>query len=315
TASAFLTGGRFLDFRTSVGGTLSFRDVSSVDGITVDDSRETELSFYTTRRMRVGAARVQLSIAELRSGPAHGHLAGITWDQRWELRGDMDISSSVGFDTERGTGNDENRFTAGVLLNRDLGRDIRWDASLNWSHVSRDVAGTNGDSINAGFSLLWRFMPQWEAMLRASFNEASQAASSGLVGSDFTEREKTLLLSIRHARATGRPFERFGSDSGAKGYGVIEGVVFYDDNHDGMRQASEKPAAGVYVYLDGRYAQTTDRDGRYEFTPVFAGEHTISIMLEDIPLPWGLDDESPRRVNVDVRGRTTASFPLVRFDE
>jgi hypothetical protein len=315
TYSAFLTGGRFLDLKTSVGGTVSLRDINSTDSVTDDDSREIELSVYTNRRMPFGTTRVQLQAADLHDGSARGNRTGITWDQSWNLRGSLEISSTLGFEDERGTGNDEERFTSGVLVSYDLGSMLRWDANINWSHISRSVAGTDGDSVNASLAVLWQFLPGWEAILQARVNEASQSGSSGLGTTDFNEREKTLLLSIRHNRATGRPFERYGFDTGKTGYGTIEGVVFFDENRDGIRQAGEKLATGVYVYLDRRYQKATDRDGRFEFRPVPAGDHGVSIMLEDIPLPWGLDDESARRVTVNVRGRSTVLIPLVRFDE
>ena len=53
---------------------------------------------------------------------------------------------------------------------------------------------------------------------------------------------------------------------------------------------------------------------RVEFWPVAGGDHVISIRVEDVPLPWGLEDETPRRINVPVRGRVTVDFGLVRLD-
>ncbi|MBT8121066.1 MAG: hypothetical protein KJO10_00915, partial [Gammaproteobacteria bacterium] len=315
TLSAFLTGGRFIDTRTSVGGTLGIRDVNSSDGVSADDSGEVELSVYTNRRMDRGTTRVQLLLADLREGGSHGQRTGITLDQTWRPGGDMELSGTLGFETERDTGNDEDRVTAGILYNHEIGSMLRWDANLNWSRISRSAAGTDGDSINASVALLWRFLPGWEAGLQARINEASETGSTGLGTTDFNQREKSLLLSVRHTRAAGRSFDRDGHDTGKAGYGTVEGVVFFDENRDGFQQAGEKTAPGVYVYLDRRYQRPTDRDGRFHFRRVPAGDHGLGIMLEDIPLPWGLDDESPRRITVDVRGRSTVLFPLVRFDE
>jgi hypothetical protein len=59
----------------------------------------------------------------------------------------------------------------------------------------------------------------------------------------------------------------------------------------------------------------TDRDGRYVFTPVPAGLHDVTLAQEDLPLPWGLLDEAPRPVQVEVRGSAVLDFPLRRLDE
>ncbi|MBT8122321.1 MAG: carboxypeptidase-like regulatory domain-containing protein, partial [Gammaproteobacteria bacterium] len=124
-----------------------------------------------------------------------------------------------------------------------------------------------------------------------------------------------VLLSIRRDMTSGRPFDRYGADTGKTGYGSVEGVVFYDENRDGIRQASERAAAGAVIYLDRRYRKVTDRDGRFEFTPVPVGQHSLSVAVEDLPLPWGLDDESPRPLSVNIRESASVSIPLVRYDE
>ena len=46
-----------------------------------------------------------------------------------------------------------------------------------------------------------------------------------------------------------------------------------------------------------------------------AGEHSLSLAIEDLPLPWGLDDETPRPITVYVRGEAVMVFGLTRIDE
>jgi hypothetical protein len=99
------------------------------------------------------------------------------------------------------------------------------------------------------------------------------------------------------------------------GFGEISGEVFYDLNQDGERQAGEQAARGVFVYLDGRYERVTDNLGRYTFRNVRAGEHSVSLAVEDLALPWGLDDETPRAVGVSVRGNSVVDFALTRINE
>ena len=80
-----------------------------------------------------------------------------------------------------------------------------------------------------------------------------------------------------------------------------------------MRQAGERAASGIFVYLDSRYERVTDNEGRYSFTAVQAGEHAVSIAVEDLPLPWVLEDDTPRPVTVTVRGVAEVDFSLTRI--
>jgi hypothetical protein len=129
------------------------------------------------------------------------------------------------------------------------------------------------------------------------------------------EDETTLLLSVRYSRSSGRPFSVMGQQADSKGYGEISGVVFYDANADGVRQAGEAVASGIFVYLDRRYETVTDNQGRYSFDPVASGPHEVILALEDLPLPWGLLDETPQRVNVSVRQRSEADFALQQINQ
>jgi hypothetical protein len=46
---------------------------------------------------------------------------------------------------------------------------------------------------------------------------------------------------------------------------------------------------------------------------VQAGEHEVSIAVEDLPLPWGLEDDRPQPVTVTVRGVADIDFTLTRI--
>ena len=135
------------------------------------------------------------------------------------------------------------------------------------------------------------------------------------LGDTFNVDEKTLLLSIKHSIRGGRPYHTVGNRTGSSGYGEVSGEVFYDANRDGERQAGERAASGVFVYLDGRYERVTDNEGHYTFSTVPAGEHTVTLAIEDLPLPWGLEDESPQPVVVPVRQNSVVNFALTRISE
>ena len=69
-----------------------------------------------------------------------------------------------------------------------------------------------------------------------------------------------------------------------------------------MRGAAELPAANVTVVLDGRFAVRTDSLGNYAFPDVAVGRHTISVVADNLPLPWSFEGaEATRTVEVEVR--------------
>jgi hypothetical protein len=312
--TAFVNGNRQLTRRSSIGGTVNLRDTRNMDPVPASDARDIRLTVYGSHRLEVGTTRLQVQVADIERGVHHGHGSAVTWDQAWEIDRRLLLSSTLGYEEENGTGSDGSRTTAGLLAWHDYSNSMRWDANVNWTHSRDDISGRTTDTVNAGMSLLWRFQPGWEATLRASINDAREDASGALTGTEFDGVERTLFLSVRREMHSGRPFERVGRDTGKSGYGTVEGVIFYDENRDGIRQAGEAVAAGVYVYLDRRYQQRSDRDGRFEFAPVPIGQHTLTIAQEDLPLPWGLEDEAPRVLDVQVRRRTGIMVPLVRFD-
>ena len=88
-----------------------------------------------------------------------------------------------------------------------------------------------------------------------------------------------------------------------------------DENKDGRQGINETALKNILVYLDGRFTTETDSDGNFEFWPVASGDHYISIGIEDAPLPWGLEDESAKRVYVPIRGEGEIDFALIKLNE
>ena len=96
-----------------------------------------------------------------------------------------------------------------------------------------------------------------------------------------------------------------GCSPGSPGGGSLDGVVDFDANRDGEQQAGETGVPGVEVFLDGRYRETTDRRGRFVFALVGSGPHQLTLSAESVP-------HRTVRVEVPLRGQTTARIPVVR---
>lgn len=93
-------------------------------------------------------------------------------------------------------------------------------------------------------------------------------------------------------------------------YRVVDGVVWQDDNRDGLRQAGEAALAGVLVTLrsaggNGRMVQTerqttTDADGYYRFADVIPGAYLLGV-----PARAGFWTTTELQIQVSVSSNST----------
>jgi len=310
--NAFMNGNWRRTSRTSLGSSLSARASEPRNGITVEKSRDVLLSGYLSHGFSVGTSRLQLTASRLERDGENGHGVGVIWDQEWNIARNLSLASTLSHDRERGLADAQDISTAALLLRHEPTSRLSWNGDVSYSIVDTENLD-NHTNIFASLAVYWRFLPDWDASLRATHNRVDVAPVSVVAG--VPEDETTLLLSLRYSHSSGRPFNVMGQQVEGKGYGEISGLVFYDANADGVRQAGEAVASGVYVYLDRRYEAVTDNQGRYGFDPVASGSHEVNLALEDLPLPWGLLDETPQRVNVGVRQRSEVDFALQQINQ
>jgi hypothetical protein len=64
----------------------------------------------------------------------------------------------------------------------------------------------------------------------------------------------------------------------------INGFVFEDIDDNGEFSANDKGIQGVTIILEDGTKVTTDGSGKYSFPHVSAGEHTIALDLESLPI-------------------------------
>ena len=310
-SNLFITGNRRLRRETSAGGTVSLNHVDPRNDLAGEDAHVLRLSSYIQRRFRPGTSRFEVFVADIEDSGDNGNAYGLVWDQDWELLSALSLSTTL--EHLESTGLDDERSNrASVLFRHEVSPNFNWNGSGSYTHIDRDNR-VDSDNYNATLGAAWRFLPEWDARLDLTWTRAEDDAD--LLGNRYKETEKTLFLSIRHTRKRGRPMQVAGQKTGSSGFGTIRGQVFFDNNRDGVRQAGERAASGIFVYLDGRHERLTDADGSFEFTPVAAGKHTLSLPVEDLPLPWGLDDERPIPLNVPVRGTREVQIGLTRLDE
>jgi hypothetical protein len=124
-------------------------------------------------------------------------------------------------------------------------------------------------------------------------------------------QERGMFLTFRYRRASGAHFAPLGGAPGA-GSGEISGVVFLDTNNNGRSDAGEAGAANVTVVLDGRFSVQTDAAGRFTFPVVATGHHVITVVPDNLPLPWLLINGGRSELEVSTRGRTEIGIAAQR---
>ena len=310
--SVFVTGNRRLQRYMSLGGTVSFNRNEPRNVLAGDRAQTLRLSTYVQQRFGIGTSRLEVFVADIEERGEDGDAHGVVWDQGWELWRELNLSTTLSHAKTSGLARNEQRDSASILFTHTLSPDFIWNGSARYTNVKTE-GRVDTNNYNATLGAVWNFRRNWDARLDLTWTRAEEPFD--LLAGVFDVDEKTLLFRIRHSIAGGRPFVATGNQTGASGFGEVSGEVFYDRNRDGERQAGERAASGVFVYLDGRYERVTDNQGRYTFRNVPAGTHTVSVAVEDLALPWGLEDETPRSVEVSVRQDSSVDFALTRINE
>jgi hypothetical protein len=237
----------------------------------------------------------------------NGFRAAFDWRMHQRVRLTTELRTQR-YDELRG---DVNRDELSVLFRYDLLDNL--SLGLNTAlYRARSDAFPADDGVGINADVRWAFRPSWYASLSLNHNRAALDTLDPDLSAYSDLRDSTVWLTVGYARSAGQPYPMFGrAHDGKAGTGGLSGEVFFDENRDSIRQPSERVAAGATVLLDGRYETRTDEQGRYAFAPVPTGTHEVTLLTEELPLPWGLDDERPRSVTVWFRQTADLDFPLV----
>jgi hypothetical protein len=194
--------------------------------------------------------------------------------------------------------------------------------SLSLSAAWRRYAsvGDGGAGTTSSGSIEWRLAPNWLLTGALSLGRSGTAAPPVLPGTGApaletpvapAPRVRLAWVSLRWDWGAGSPSIALGGRPG-EGGGRITGQVFLDANGNGRADAGEERLAQVTVVLDGRYGVRTDAQGQFDFPFVSAGEHRLTVLPDNIPLPWGLGDAAERRITVRQRETAQVTFGAQR---
>lgn len=308
--SAALNLSRKLSYTLRAGASLSINRRLPGRGLSEGHATSSRINSFVSPQWDLGVSQLQASWSRLRRNAQDTDQWGLSWDHAWATPPDLALSTSLAVSKSIESNGDELRYSGGLSLRYVFDGGTKLDLSYNYGQVQQaDLNGPQSAASNSGnLGLSWKALGGVEWQLQAFINQ-SETNRSGI--SSGARVDSQIQLSARHQLSSGRPFSALGFRTAAGGNGTLRGKVYFDANANGRHDANEKVARGLLVYLDGRFISQTDSNGYYSFDPVHAGRHRVSIAIEDVPLPWILEDEEPRLVHIGVRESTPLDFPLV----
>ena len=314
-----------VDRQTTVGGNMSLADTryqnSDAYSVTGDGNRSYNASlFYQTLFYDWGRSRVTVTARQNETLVANSVKATgqeLQWEHDW-ITGKYEtmrpeFTTTLGYARDVSDNKTQTYPTAGLLWKYWPDADWSFGGNLRYTSRTGNLATSRGLSGSVNTEKV--FNNGWRIGLQASINQA-RVDVTGPQPVVTRSNDKSVFLYVRFEGSSGTPFQSLGLRArNSAGGGSISGQVFYDANRDGEQQADELGAPNVEVVLDGRYRTTTDRDGRFEFPIVPTGDHRLTLVLETVPLPWGVALERGREVNVPLRGQVTTKIPVVKVGE
>lgn len=267
------------------------------------------LQLYTQFANELGSSRAQVEMASADTGE---RLVRLQLDHDWTQLEALRLTTALSVDREFRPAGDSQGFGTAVNADWSIGRSL----TLNQSLQGRWASGQSQYTLNAGLN--WRLAPQWSLQTNvyaiqgtADLQSLAQSPLQTPPVLPVNTNDSGLFVMLRYDESAGQARAPVGGAPGSAA-GRLTGSVFLDDNQNGKREAGEQGAANVTVLLDGRYAMQTDAQGRFEFAYIAAGAHVLTVISDNLPLPWGLEKEGRTEVRVFTRDTTTVNIGAIR---
>lgn len=242
----------------------------------------------------------------------------LQWEQDWlasskrVFSSQPELTTTLGLAHDRSVDETKTYPTAGVTGRYWPTSDWSLNSSLRYSSSSGKLSNSQG--LAGSVSSEYVITPGLSLGAALNLNQAKVELDRNGMNKAQTSRsyDKSAQVYLRWEGSRGRAHSVVGNRTvGSAGTGSIMGLVFFDTNQDGQRQADEAGVPEVEVYLDGGYSVRTDKHGHYEFVRVATGEHALTLNLDTVPLPWSVKEER-LSVAVSLRGQATANLALTK---
>jgi hypothetical protein len=276
------------------------------------------LEGYVDHSNGAGTGRAQVDFTET----TEGQDTMLTLNETWSTPAAFRLSTSASVERISGAVASDLQQDSTVLSIAAFGGGqfssrLGIEGNVRWATA---VQGRAAPGVSANVSLTWQLSQSWEIL--ATYYDSRVGSWTPLtVVSPLTPpmatavpsvQESGVFLTLRYRRAAGSHFAPLGGAPGA-GSGEIAGVVFLDANNNGRADAGEAGAPNVTVVLDGRFSVQTDAGGRFSFPVVATGHHVISVVPDNLPLPWTLVNGGRAEIEVTTRDRTEIDIPAQRM--
>lgn len=238
----------------------------------------------------------------------------LTIDQSWNPGAGTNLSTSLLLGHFDSGGASSNSFGVALYGTVPLSGSLTLSANARWTKAFGDLPSEN---VLANIALNWGFAPGWSATL--NYYESRNTGQIPLVVTSPIPtlapvivqqlNDRTVFLALRYEWRAGTPSVPLSGVAGG-GFGSVAGVLYLDANDNGRLDAGEQGAANVTIVLDGRFSARTDAQGRFEFPAVGPGHHVITVVPDNLPLPWSVAGDGRVNVQVHVRDQTQVDIPV-----
>jgi len=311
TTNLFANVAYRLSPRLNVDGALRFGRQRPGAGLASEDSDAVSVRSTVSYGLGNGTSFWTVGVTDLNNDSSPSTVSEIIWDYEWRI---PQTRLRTGIEYQR---NEQSNDTLSETLLRVIASRRFFDSRLGLdASYTAGVAGggttEEGRTSSLNLALDWRINRALELRLDLTQNKNVVELVNG---SETRVTQRTVFLSVAYQFGWSSTRTTIGKGNAGDGQGRIGGTVFLDANRNGIQEPDEAGVPNVTVYLDRGFSVTTDARGRFEFWPVPAGDHTLQIALDNVPLPWGLVDESPRQVKVVPRDATQLDYGLTKINE
>ncbi len=241
----------------------------------------------------------------------------LTLNQTWNTPSGTRLGSSLFLGREQIADASANRIGVAMNGGGDIRSNLALDVDARWDTSD---GRTSYDNVLASAALNWAFAAGWTLganyyVSRNSWRTPFEVISPiPGVPSDLDQRsdDEGFFVSVRYQWQAGSRFSALGGGPG-RGSGSVSGVLFLDENDNGRFDAGEVGAPNIVVLLNGRFAARTNAQGRFEFPAVAAGNHELTVVQDNLPLPWTVPSDDRTSINVGVRGDTHVAIAARRL--
>lgn len=260
---------------------------------------------------RYGIGRAQIDY----SAENTSDVARITASQNWRLATSSRLNTAIYTEFENNSSEHIRHIGASLNGGSDIFNNVAWNGNLSYD---KSDGKSNNSSLTANIDLTARLNSNWS--LVASYLESRNRTSNPFFidplipaqSSADVARGSAFFVTLRYETRGGTPSAPLGGVTGSAA-GSIAGYLFLDANDNGNPDANEEPAQNITVLLDGKFSTRTNASGRFEFPLVATGKHRITVIADNLPLPWLVKDSADQTIIVNTRETLLLNIPASRI--